>query len=229
MNGVVGTADISQTASPASTSSTSPPVRQQGPNGHGDFSKYTPSIDRSPVFKPFRFPGPGYGEGQWDGYPQAAALQPAAPFYGGRGRGGRGRGRGGSFRGRGMNQMNGMGPHGMRSPPPPHYVTPQSPPNGLAPLGYPFDPATAAYYLPYGPPAPAGPAQQLPSMMPPPFVPVSQFDRPRPQLNYDPPLDPVRFWALGQTEFYMSSDNLARDPFLRSQVRFFLSFFEQRL
>lgn len=47
------------------------------------------------------------------------------------------------------------------------------------------------------------------------------FERPHPNnyhLLVDPPLEPTSYWVLGQIEFYMSEDNLARDPFLRQQV-----------
>jgi hypothetical protein len=225
-NGSIQGSELSQGPSPISGSPRSYQDRQlgAGPNGHGDFVPPTipPPIDRSPVVKSARFPAPGFADNQWEAYPSAVHQHgpPPPQFHGGRGRG-RGRGRGGSFRGRGgMNHMNGMANHGVRSPPLPPYASPHSPPTGLPPLGYPFDPATAAYYLPYGPPPPAGPAPYPgPHTMTTPFIPPPQYDRPRPQLNYDPPLDPVRFWTLGQIEFYMSSDNLARDPFLRSQVR----------
>lgn len=47
------------------------------------------------------------------------------------------------------------------------------------------------------------------------------YTRPQPknaQLLLDPPMDPTAYWILGQIEFYMSEDNLARDTFLREQV-----------
>lgn len=48
------------------------------------------------------------------------------------------------------------------------------------------------------------------------------FERPHPNnlnLLMEPPLEPTAYWVLGQIEFYLSEDNLARDTFLREQVR----------
>lgn len=47
------------------------------------------------------------------------------------------------------------------------------------------------------------------------------FERPHPNnphMLVDPPLDASAYWVLGQIEFYLSENNLARDPFLRDQV-----------
>ena len=38
------------------------------------------------------------------------------------------------------------------------------------------------------------------------------------------PLDPTRYYLLGQLEYYLSPQNMAQDFFLRQQVRFRLSF-----
>lgn len=48
-----------------------------------------------------------------------------------------------------------------------------------------------------------------------------QIARPPPLFNYDHfpfPPDGTAFWVLGQMEYYLSPDNLSRDPFLRSSV-----------
>ena len=39
-------------------------------------------------------------------------------------------------------------------------------------------------------------------------------------LLMDPPMNPTAYWILGQIEFYMTEDNLARDVFLREQVSY---------
>ena len=104
-------------------------------------------------------------------------------------------------------------PNGSLSPPPPQ--------NGYLPYGHqggpvyaPFSDAT--YYYPQG----FQPYMQMPYGYGMPAAPGHQ-DRPVPQnahLLVDPPLDPTSYWVLGQIEFYMSEDNLARDAFLRDQV-----------
>ena len=69
---------------------------------------------------------------------------------------------------------------------------------GFQPNGYPMyypDPAAAVAPTPYVRPVPKNA-----------------------HLLNDPPMDPTAYWLLGQFEFYLSEDNLARDVFLREQV-----------
>lgn len=80
-------------------------------------------------------------------------------------------------------------------------------------------PDSQGFFVPYAGSAPI-----------PAFAPATQgsvgtnsafFGRPAPLFNYDSyrfPPDGVAFWVLGQLEFYMSPDNLAKDVFLRQNM-----------
>lgn len=157
-----------------------------------------------------------------------------APFehrggYGGRrGRGYAGRGYNTRGYGRGYHQNQQSRQHTQ----PPFSVTP---PGNFQPLPqhqhvdavpvgvngyYPAVQPPMAGYLPGGyetyqpqpmpPPVPAV-APGVGAGMPPVPVPVSQ-------LSF--PLDPTRYWLLGQLEYYFSPQNLAQDFYLRKQVSF---------
>ncbi|TFK67572.1 winged helix DNA-binding domain-containing protein [Pluteus cervinus] len=146
--------------------------------------------------------------------------------YGGFDRGGFGRrGRGGYSRGFGRGVRGGyQTPQHQRQPfnvtPPPHYqplVVGDIPnPNGYYPPP-PSHQALPGYPIPHGydgfgvapPPAiPAPPAAQNASAAP--------FPAPRTALVF--PLDPLRWFLLGQLEYYLSSQNLAADFFLRQRM-----------
>jgi la-related protein 1 len=79
-----------------------------------------------------------------------------------------------------------------------------------------FQPYPYMPVMPYGYPT-MGPNGQ--------FVPADPTSymqqRPMPRnahFLYDPPMDETSFWVLGQIEYYLSEDNLARDTFLRENV-----------
>jgi la-related protein 1 len=46
---------------------------------------------------------------------------------------------------------------------------------------------------------------------------------PRPLSNLTFPLDPTRFYLLGQLEYYLSAQNLVSDIFLRKRVMVILT------
>jgi la-related protein 1 len=48
--------------------------------------------------------------------------------------------------------------------------------------------------------------------------PTSGHPLPRPLSNLTFPLDPTRFYLLGQLEYYLSAQNLVSDIFLRKRV-----------
>jgi la-related protein 1 len=48
--------------------------------------------------------------------------------------------------------------------------------------------------------------------------PSSGHPLPRPLSNLTFPLDPTRFYLLGQLEYYLSAQNLVSDIFLRKRV-----------
>lgn len=101
-----------------------------------------------------------------------------------------------------MNQTPPMPPH---PDPNPYYAAAPQTPIGTTyfhPAGY--DPYAFAPF----PPMPAVPAP--PQTAPP--LPV-------PQTPTSFPLDPMRYYLLGQLEYYLSAQNLAQDIFLRKQVR----------
>lgn len=163
------------------------------------------------------------------------------------GGGSRGRGRGG-YRGRGAfadrrngaDQRGGQGGHPHQAHPHYHqgYSHPGSPTGfGLAlPLqniGVPSSPTQLAYALPYdamSQPVFVGPFYQpaYPMMSPPMYPPQAGYGHVSPQFEHRPApqeaylydwLDEVRFYILGQVEYYLSVENLCKDMFLRSQVK----------
>jgi len=151
--------------------------------------------------------------------------------YGGYERGGfggrRGRGGNGGYSGRGFNRHLNRGTYqpSQQQRQPPFSITPPPHFQPLVPLN---DPSNAYYppqqhlmtYIPssfesYQPPPPAptpAPAPAPPQLTPPVPVPLSS-------LSF--PLDPVRWYLLGQLEYYLSPQNMAQDFFLRQQVIFF--------
>jgi hypothetical protein len=133
--------------------------------------------------------------------------------------GGYGRGYGRGF------QRGGLSPYPRHqhqySPTPPGQFS-QLPPH--ATHGY--SPDQSVYFLPPPPPPPAPPSfgsylpggyevYQYPSFPPPPALnpPVPQ---PVSQLPFS--LDPTRYYLLGQLEYYLSSQNMAQDFYLRQQA-----------
>ncbi|KAL1682510.1 hypothetical protein EV122DRAFT_259352 [Schizophyllum commune] len=151
------------------------------------------------------------------------------PEFPGRGRRGgfvdrpfRSRGRGG--RGyRGARYERGGGPI-PRQPPSPYNISPlppfqplimgEAPPPGGVPYPPPF---VAGFESPYGPPPPAPPPAHA---VPPIVAQTSQggIPFPSPITLVSFPLDPTRWWLLGQLEYYLSPQNLATDFFLRQRM-----------
>ncbi|TRM57501.1 hypothetical protein BD626DRAFT_574539 [Schizophyllum amplum] len=133
--------------------------------------------------------------------------------YRGRGRGGRG------FRG--ARYERGGGPVVPRQPPSPYNLSPVPPfqplmmgesPSGMYP---PYVPGFDAFAPPLPPvplPPPPPPAHAVP--------PVAQggIPFPSPITLVSFPLDPTRWWLLGQLEYYVSPQNLATDFFLRQRM-----------
>ncbi|OCH84757.1 hypothetical protein OBBRIDRAFT_839472 [Obba rivulosa] len=128
-------------------------------------------------------------------------------FGGRRGRGANGFGRG--FHGRSFSRGGFQGrqpPFTVAQPPPPppppsdtYYPQPPSAPiTTYIPPGY--DPYAYPQYPPAPQAAPAGPPM------------------PMPQSPITFPLDPTRYYLLGQLEYYLSSQNMAQDFFLRQQM-----------
>jgi len=87
-----------------------------------------------------------------------------------------------------------------------------------------YSPDQSVYFLPPPPPPPPGfgsyhpggyEVYQYPSFPPPPalYPPVPQ---PVSQLPF--PLDPARYYLLGQLEYYLSPQNMAQDFYLRQQA-----------
>lgn len=157
-------------------------------------------------------------QGQRDnglGRPRRGSYGPHGGYdrggYGGR----RGRGNNGISRGRGYHRGNLQIPPHQQQPhfnitPPPHFqplVAVGDPPNGV--YNQPRQPLTT--YIPTGyenyPPPLVVPSAQITPPVPIPLSPISF------------PLDPTRYYLLGQLEYYLSSQNLAQDYFLRQKVR----------
>ncbi|KAJ3513149.1 hypothetical protein NLJ89_g3116 [Agrocybe chaxingu] len=129
--------------------------------------------------------------------------------------------------------------------PPPHFqplpldggLPPPPMPHGApGPGGYyppPRQQLPGAIFLPpgfegYPPPPPLPPhisqqhGQQSPGLMPPPPPPMGGHPQappmPVPLSPISFPLDPTRFYLLGQLEYYLSPQNMAQDFFLRQQM-----------
>ncbi|EJT99218.1 winged helix DNA-binding domain-containing protein [Dacryopinax primogenitus] len=97
----------------------------------------------------------------------------------------------------------------------PGYAGPPPPPWMLPPPGYmpppPFVPPYAQPYPPAIPPQPNGMPFPGNGMMP--GVPI-----PTPVTQLSFPLDMLRYYLLGQVEYYFSLHNLVNDVFLRNQM-----------
>jgi la-related protein 1 len=132
-------------------------------------------------------------------------------------------GRGGAASMRGYENGRPHSPNGLPSP----TFSPAASLNGYAPLPMyaspdfnqgAFQPYPYMPFMPYGYPA-VGPNGQYMPYDPNAALGMSQRPMPsNPHLLYDPPMDEASFWVLGQIEYYLSQDNLARDPFLRENV-----------
>lgn len=142
------------------------------------------------------------------------------PFERGGYSGRRGRGRGWS-RGRGAYGGDGYGPRPPRGMPRQPYSPVLGGPNvpydttyyAVPPLG-PYVPSGYEVYAPY----PAyGSTPSPPQVVPPPTA-QSTAPVPVPITKLSFPLDPLRYYLLGQLEYYLSDDNLAHDLFLRKNV-----------
>lgn len=156
-----------------------------------------------------------------------------------RGRGTNGYNRG--FRG-GFGRGGGSGPHHhggnyqqRQGPLPPYNVPPPLPFQGV-PSPHPMGGLDANYYN--GPPGtplatyiPTGYDPYAPPQQQPPLTPVQSFSAPSsaagpasppmpvPSTQIPFPLDPTRYYLLGQLEYYLSPQNMAQDLFLRRHVR----------
>lgn len=144
----------------------------------------------------------------------------AYPSRRGRGlNGGYGRGFGRNFSRGGYGHYTQYTRHPQYSPTPPAQFS-QLPSH--AAHGY--SPDQSVYYLPPPPPPPPGfgsyhpggyEVYQYPSFPPPPAL-YPPVPHPVSQLAF--PLDPTRYYLLGQLEYYLSSQNMAQDFYLRQQV-----------
>lgn len=140
--------------------------------------------------------------------------------YGGQGRRGRYGIRGGpnGNAGRGYGGRRGNGPPQHYGPPlsasyVPHNAYPPPPPPPPGPDGYYMGPPYGLSYPPYvPPPVPpyVAPPVMDPSMRPAPV--------PMPVTVTSFPIDPTRWYLLGQVEYYFSVQNLCTDFWLRKQV-----------
>ncbi|KAI5826795.1 winged helix DNA-binding domain-containing protein [Schizophyllum commune Tattone D] len=90
----------------------------------------------------------------------------------------------------------------------------EAPPPGGVPYPPPF---VAGFESHYGPPPPAPPPAHA---VPPIVAQTSQggIPFPSPITLVSFPLDPTRWWLLGQLEYYLSPQNLATDFFLRQRM-----------
>lgn len=142
--------------------------------------------------------------------------------YGGQGRRGRyGSGRGGpnGSSGRGYGGRRGNGPPQQHAVPLPGNYVPQTP----YPLPPPPPPGPDGYYM-------GAPPYSLtyPSYAPPPIPPYAALPVMDPSMRPAPvpmpvtvttfPIDPTRWYLLGQVEYYFSVQNLCTDFWLRKQV-----------
>jgi la-related protein 1 len=164
-----------------------------------------------------------YGEPYGPGIERERRGGYAGPARRGRFAGGRGGPNGNAGRGFGGRRGGGGGPsqHYGTPPPPPGPYTPSTayppPPPPPGPDGYYMGPP---YSLPYPqyvpppiPPYPAPPVMDAPAAMRPAPLPM-----PLTLPNF--PIDPTRWYLLGQLEYYFSVQNLCTDFWLRKQVRF---------
>ncbi|KXN84119.1 hypothetical protein AN958_00444 [Leucoagaricus sp. SymC.cos] len=167
----------------------------------------------------------------------------------------RGMSRGYSGGGRGNNHHHNNS-YQRQGPPPPFNVTPPPPfqplppppphldPSYYAPLPPPPQSAPLATYIstgfePYPPPPPPrhsvshsashGPLPSASTSSPSPATGHGHAAPPLPmplsQIGF--PLDSTRFYLLGQLEYYLSTQNMAQDYFLRQRVRSCLSLWER--
>ncbi|KAI0047701.1 hypothetical protein FA95DRAFT_1196417 [Auriscalpium vulgare] len=179
----------------------------------------------------------GYGRprrGSYSAYGERGGYEPRGSFEGRGGYAGRrgrglngGYGRGYASRGYargGATFYNHRGPP-PAPPPPPFTVTP--PPQAFQPLPHAPTPPQAdvgQYYPPLQHQfVPQGyEYQQYPPPMPPPSAPLSAPAQPVPPVSRPmsdvPYLDPTRFFLLGQLEYYLSTQNMATDFFLRQKM-----------
>lgn len=175
--------------------------------------------------------GGAYGPGRGYGGPERGG-------YSGR----RGRGTNGYSRGYGRGYPRSGGGGGGGAPPhrtPPFTVTPPQHMIPLSPMSehhqpipyYPPPPPPPRQIPPYlAPPngfdryVPPPPQQQQQQQLPPPangaHVPHVAPPVPVPLSPISFPLDPTRYYLLGQLEYYLSPQNMAQDFFLRQQVRY---------
>ncbi|KAK2465616.1 hypothetical protein APHAL10511_002508 [Amanita phalloides] len=140
--------------------------------------------------------------------------------YGSYERGGHGgrRGRGPNSYPRGYNRGYSNRGGSQRHPPPPPQLSPsqfQPPflPMGEAPNGY-YHPPNQVPPFPYD----AYPPTQFSSTLMHATPSASAPPMPAPQSQLSFPLDSTRYWLLGQLEYYLSSQNLAQDFYLRQQM-----------
>ncbi|KAI0067449.1 hypothetical protein BV25DRAFT_1819791 [Artomyces pyxidatus] len=191
------------------------------------------------VGRPRRGSYSGYAErggymGERGGFEPRGAYEPRSNFNGRRGRGSNG-GYGRGYTSRGFSR--GGGYHNPRQPPPlPFNVTPPAPVyNALHPptppqtevnqyFPPPFVPQGYEAYqyqqpqAPYVPAAPPPPPPAAPQPAPPAPGPGQAPPIPRPLSNISFPLDLPRYYLLGQLEYYLSSQNLAQDFYLRQKM-----------
>ncbi|RDB16034.1 hypothetical protein Hypma_003441 [Hypsizygus marmoreus] len=215
----------------ASRGSASPPEQRNGGEKErsieavrdGDKEFGQRDNERRDLEAPLR---PRRGGAYFGGYGQERGGQPER---GGHERGGHERGAFGGRRGRGMNGV-GRGYNrrggGYQGPPrqPPFNVTPPTTQfQPLMPMGepngfyHPLPPRpNLTTYIPTGyeaylpPPTNPSPSHLTPPHVTPPVpVPVSPISF---------PLDPTRYYLLGQLEYYLSPQNLAQDFFLRQRM-----------
>lgn len=181
--------------------------------------------------------GYGFGRGRYDaGYvPRDDRGPKDRPYYGGRS-GSRSYDEGyrrgfGSRRGRGSSRGYGRGGRGGRDYAGGRGSYPRYPPRdadfemdeGLVYGVPPVDPAMyygapipAAGFVPpgYDMYAPYGAGYPLPPV--PAVAPAAPVPAPLTKLSF--PLDPTRYYLLGQLEYYLSEDNMAQDFYLRKHV-----------
>ncbi|KAG9077217.1 hypothetical protein FS749_010921 [Ceratobasidium sp. UAMH 11750] len=156
------------------------------------------------------------------GAPGPATTSYTGPIHSPRPRGGRGRGIGGmrGFRGAyrgggGFRSSPADSDYAMLPPMPPMEQYSQSVPYGFNPYAYgPYAPPPPPMWNPY---APYGTMPPMPPP-PPPAILGGTAPPPMPVTNVGYMLDQMRYYVLGQVEYYLSVQNMCQDLYLRQQM-----------
>ncbi|KAH8097043.1 hypothetical protein BXZ70DRAFT_1009366 [Cristinia sonorae] len=154
------------------------------------------------------------GKPRRGGYGGSAYERGERGGYSGR----RARGANGGFSGRGYGGRNARGGYQGQSPRPPFSISQQ--PVGVPPDAnfYTPPPQGTTYFHPLGYEYAPYPYVPVPPPMAPSTSSQSSIPVPTPQTSLSFPLDPTRYYLLGQLEYYLSAQNLAQDFYLRQRM-----------